>query len=314
MAPSRTSIIAGYATIYLVWGSTFLAIALTLQDVPPFLMVGMRFLLAGAIVIAIARIRGRPLPDATHWNQAMVVGGLMAAGGNGLITYGMTQITSGVTALVVGLVPIWIVVVDSIVRRRVPRKRVITGLAVGAIGAGLLVNADGTGIDGGAHPWMTALIIVGTLFWAIGSIRSRSDGGHPSLMMRTGAQMFAGGLILLVLGALIGEKVTLGQIGLTAWIAFAYLILVGSVLAYTTYVWLLRNQPAASVGTYAFVNPLIAVILGVLFLNEAFTPRTVLAGALILVAVVILNLAGRTSSPALSAAPPVPLRGRDSGP
>jgi drug/metabolite transporter (DMT)-like permease len=126
--------------------------------------------------------------------------------------------------------------------------------------------------------------------------------------------MFAGGLILLVLGALLGEKVTIGQIGMTAWIAFAYLILIGSVLAYTTYVWLLRNQPAASVGTYAFVNPLIAVILGALFLNEAFTPRTVLAGVLILVAVVILNLAGRTSSPALSAAPPVPTRGRDSGP
>lgn len=295
---SRSRVWTAMLVIYLVWGSTYLAIRYAIgagtgqHGLPPLLMGGARFLLAGSLMFAYAARHpaadGRPDPlGLAQWRAAAVVGLLLLLGGNGLVVLAERRLDSGIAAVIVALVPIWAAVVGLVLgRARLPRIAVV-GLLLGFLGAAVLGNPTGAGhLD----PTGIALLMFATLSWASGSYYGSNAPMPRRPLVMTGMEMLCGGAGLLVAGLLRGEAadVHLGAVGWTAWAAFAYLVVAGSMLAFTAYAWLLRNAPLPLVTTYAYVNPVVAVLLGALFLGERLTGRALVAGALILAGVALV--------------------------
>ena len=285
--PSRLAILAGFASIYLIWGSTYLAIRLGVESIPPFLMAAVRFLLAGAAFIGWARYRGAPRPAPWHWITTGVIGALMAAGGNGLMTWAMQTVQSGLTALLVSMVPFWVVLIDWLrPGGHRPAVRVVLGVVLGFIGVGLLV--DPTDVSGGRQIALNgaAAIFVGSVMWAGGSVYSRHAAQPSSQALSSGMQMFGGGVVLLTLSAGTGEMHQFGwaSISTVALVGWAYVIVLGSV-AYGSYLWLMKASTPPKVATYAYVNPVIALFLGYVPVGESLSAWTVGCSAVIIVAV-----------------------------
>ncbi len=287
---SRTRVVLAFAAVYLLWGSTYLAIRFGVETIPPFLMAGLRHLTAGLLLFAWLRLRGTPRPQARHWRSAAIIGGMLLLGGNGLVTWAEQRVPSGLAALIVASVPIWMTVLDGLQRRERPHGVVVAGLAMGLGGIVLLVApgrfAGGSRVD----PLGAAALLTAALLWAVGSLHSRRVPLPSSTLLATAMEMIAGGAILLVVSALAREwqGVSLAAVSARSLFALGYLIVAGSLLGFTAYIFLLGATTPARVSTYAYVNPLVAVFLGWLFAGESVTLRTGLAALVIVAAVALI--------------------------
>jgi len=290
--PSQMRVWAAFAAVYLIWGSTYLAIRFAIETVPPFLMAGARFLLAGVVLYAWMRLRGRSRPTYYHWISAAIVGGLLLLGGNGGVVWAEQRVPSGLTALLITCVPLWMALLNWLRPGGVrPSVAVATGLLAGFGGVTLLVGPGE--FAGGAHvdPVGGLVLLLASLSWAAGSLYSRYARFPDSALLATGMEMIAGGALLLLASAATGEwaRLDLGAVSLTSLVSFAYLIAFGSLVGFTAYIWLLRVSTPARVSTYAYVNPVVAVFLGWAFAGEPLTPRTLIAAAIIICAVVLIT-------------------------
>lgn len=301
---------AGLVTLYFVWGSTYLAIALVIETMPPLLTAGVRFALAGVLVLAWCWARGSfraERPTLRQWGSATIVGGLLLLGGNGLVNLAELRIPTGVTALLVGTLPIWMVVLDAAVTRRGVSKLVIIGLLGGIAGVAILVVP---GADLSAIEPIGALMALGSsVVWAVGSLYARGARLPRTQLLSTGMQMLTGGALLAIAGAAMGEFGTLDvdRFSTESLLALAYLVVAGSLLAFSVYAWLLQNVATSTVATYAYVNPVVAVVLGWLVLAEPITLRTIVAAAIIIGSVAAM-VSGRphASDPSEEAGPAHP--------
>lgn len=287
-APRLKTVIA-FACIYLIWGSTYLFIRFAIETLPPLAMAGVRFLIAGAILYAWVALRGEAeRPTSQQWWRAFVVGALLFLGGNGGVCWAEQTVSSGVTALFIAAVPFWIVLLGWVGDRKRPTARVLAGLALGFIGVGLLVapHAGSSAVD----PVGLGALLISSVCWASGSVLSPKLSRSKNHFQATAMQMIAGGVALLVAGAMVGEWRQAGHLHVSqrSLLSFTYLIFVGSLVGFSAYNWLLRTVSPAKAGTYAFVNPAVAVFLGWAVAGEAITTKTLLAGALIMTAVAVI--------------------------
>ncbi len=294
--PSTAAVIVALLIVYVVWGSTYLAIAVMIETMPPLLAAGVRYGTAGAIMLAVLAARARlrrsaeaaEKPTGAHWRSAFIVGGLLLLGGNGGVVLSELFIPSGIAAVLVATVPIWMAVFDAVMTRRRPSRLVIGGLFAGIAGvAVLLVPVAGLkGLD----PLGVGLVLGATISWAAGSIYARRAPLPRSGLLGTGMEMVAGGAVLILAGTLLGEigRTDVGAFSTRSIVAVVYLIVFGSIVAFTAYTWLLAHVAVATVATYAYVNPIVAVALGAIFLSEPITPRTLIAAAIIIGAVIAM--------------------------
>ena len=280
-------------TVYLVWGGTYLAIRYAVETIPPFLMAGTRFLLAGAILYVWRRSAGDPAPSRGQWLRASVVGLLLLLGGNGLVSLAEKNVASGIAALIIGSVPLWMTTIEALRPGGVrPNILGILGLMIGFGGIVLLVApslSSGNPVD--SHPLGIVTLLFAALVWSLGSIYSRSANLPASSLLSTGLEMLGGGAGLYLAGTLTGEwhLLVLANITARSWLALIYLTLFGSMAAFTAYAWLLRAAPVSLVATYAYVNPQVAILLGSLFAQESLTMHVLFSALIIIGAVVLIN-------------------------
>jgi len=296
-APARSLVVLAFLAIYLLWGSTYLAIRVAVETLPPLGMAAARFLVAGILLGAWTLRRGFERPTLVHWRSAAIVGGLLLFGGNGCVVLAETRVESSVAALVVATTPLWMITLNAFTPGGTrPRPVEIGGLVLGFAGVWVLVDP---GVGRAVDPLGTLLLIVATLCWASGSLYSRHAPLPKSPLVATAMEMLAGGGILLVASLVRGEwaSVDPARFSAASLGALAYLVVFGSLVGFTAYVWLLRVSTPAKVATYAYVNPVVAVALGWVVLSEPITTDTFLATALIVAAVVLTTLIRSRRSP-----------------
>ncbi len=293
VAPPTWLVLSAFAAVYVIWGSTYFAIHLAVQTMPPLLMAGARFLIAGVVLYAIMRRRGAVRPDPIHWRDASIIGALLLLGGNGGVSWAQQTVPSGISALVVAATPLWMNLIDWLrPAGRRPGAAVFAGLALGFAGVVLIgFSRDHVG-QRIVSPIGAAVLLLATLCWAFGSVFSRHARQPASPLLAIGMQMITGGATLLLAGLAGGEltRVHPAAFSQASVIAFIYLTVFGSLVGFTAYVWLLQVSTPARVSTYAFVNPFIAVLLGYFFLAEPLPGSVLLAGALIIAAVILIVL------------------------
>lgn len=294
-APRRLLLLAAFAAVYLVWGSTYLAIKYAIATLPPLLMAGTRFVLAGAIMAAIGRASAEyEKPTPAQWKMSVIVGGLLLVGGNGGVVLAERYLPSGLAALLVAVEPFWIVVLSWLwLRQNRPGGKVLLGLVLGFVGVYLLVGEQlgASSGAGRAQLWGAGLVLAAAFCWAAGSVYGLRAPGPKSAVLASGLQMLAGGALLLLLGTLRGEwhGLRLSQVSAASWLGFGYLVVFGSLVAFTAYSWLLKNAPPARVATYAYVNPVVAVLLGWAVLGERLTGQMLVGAAVIVASVVLIT-------------------------
>jgi drug/metabolite transporter (DMT)-like permease len=290
----RSRLIAAFAAVYLVWGSTYLAIRFAVETLPPLLMAGARFLLSGAIILAVARVHeGRGWPSAREWRTAFISGALLLLGGNGGVAWAEQRVPSGIAALLVAVVPLWMVLLDWLrPGGHRPRAAVFAGVGLGLVGLVLLVGPDAMRSGDGADPIGALVLVAASRAWAAGSLYTKIAPPASSGMVGVGSQMLAGGVTLVLAGALLGEPahLDLAHASTRSLLGFAYLVTFGSLIGFTAYFYLLGHTTAAKASTYAYVNPVVAVFLGWALGHESVTRRTVVAAAVILAGVAIITI------------------------
>ena len=306
--PPRTAlVVAAFAAVYIIWGTTYLAIAFVIDTLPSLLAMGTRYVAAGAALWMIAPGSWRTRPTRRDWAWAFVLGGLLLLAGNGIVAIVQGKMPSGVTALIITMVPLWMVLVEWATGGGRPQPLSVLGILLGFGGVALLAGESGGWKGGEVDLWYVAALLFGTLCWALGSILSRRGGIQLPLLRSVALQMMAGSILLVVASALRGEwsDLHLENAATKSLLAWFYLVTFGSIVAFSAYSWLLTVRPSAMVSTYAFVNPIVAVLLGAWFLDEPLGPRTVLAGALIVgaVAIVIYAKARKTAAASTAGAP-----------
>lgn len=281
--------------LYVVWGSTYLAIRFGVETIPPFILAATRFLIAGSILYVWRRAAGDPRPTVLNWRSAAIVGGFLLIGGNGGVTWSEQRVVSGVAALMVGLVPLWMLIIDAF--RPGGFKPGLGGIAGVLLGfAGIVLLVGPSNLMGFSHDidliGILALCLA-TFLWAAGSLYSRKAPLPDSPLMGTAMEMLAGGAGLFLLATLTGEwgRLDLAAVAPRSLWGMAYLITFGSLVGYAAYTWLLRVAPTPLVSTYAYVNPLIAILVGNLLAQEPLTPRIVLSALVIVSSVVLINTA-----------------------
>jgi drug/metabolite transporter (DMT)-like permease len=293
---SKAKLALAFASVYIVWGSTYLAIKFAVATIPPYLMSGGRFIVSGVILFAWSRWRGALAPTRREWRDAAVVGTLLLACGNGAVGWAEQRVPSGITALLVASVPMWMVLIDwARPGGRRPTVIVSVGLLIGLAGVAILAapgfseSGSGDGIGAGA-----IALILGSIAWAGGSIYSRQGARPSSAIMSTALQMIAGSFALFVIGILAGEPGRLHPDAVTmkSFLGWAYLVTFGSLVGFTAYGYLLRETTPAKATTYAYVNPIVAVLLGWALAGEAITTRTVIAAGIILASVAMISVPG----------------------
>jgi drug/metabolite transporter (DMT)-like permease len=309
-APTRTRILIAFTALYLVWGSTYLGIRFAIETIPPFLMAGTRFLLAGMIMFAIAWSQSACKSSWANWRVSLIVGACLLLAGNGGVTISEQYIDTGLAALIVAIVPIYIVIL-SWATGMAPRPAPIVwlGLVGGFVGVGILLGpALRFSSNGGRHPGIgMSILLVSSFIWSAGSLYSRSAKHAASPFLTAAQQMLCGGLLLLLAGIVTGEPRSFHprSISMLSLASFIYLVIIGAVVGYTAYIWLLRHCDPAKVATYAYVNPIVAVLLGAAFAGETLSVRVLIAGALIIGSVAIVITAQQLKArpePAISAA------------
>ncbi len=298
--PSSISVWAGLLTLYVVWGTTYLAIRLAIDVFPPYLMIAIRFLLAGAILCGWSLldpdVRAHP-PSRREWRDSAIVGTLLLCGGMGLVAWAEQTLPTGIVALLVALMPAWVAVLGRVfyAERLVPL--VVLGLVVGTIGVAVLVAPSASG---GLDPAGLAAVLISPILWGSGSLYSAHRARLPRApLLASGMQMLAASAVSFIIAVGIGELPRFDPAAVTpeAVLALVYLVAVGSIVGFGAYVWLLRVAPLSKVTTYAYVNPVVAFVAGAIVLGEAITARTVVAAAIIIAAVaLIVTGRGRTTA------------------
>lgn len=311
-AAPRALLMAAFGIVYVVWGSTYLAIRFAVETLPPFTMAGLRFFTAGLILVAWTRFRGVERPTMVHWRTAAIISGLMLVAGNGVLAWAEKTVPSGVAALLVAFVPLWMVILTAVRPGGTrPSRIVVLGLILGLLGLVLLIGPSEL-VGGAELDRVGAWAIVFAAFaWALGSVYASTAPQHSSAFLSAGLQMVTGGVMLLLIGFLLGERIALGTVTSRSALALGYLIVFGSIVAYTAYNWLLRNADTAKVSTYAYVNPIVAVLLGWGLAGEVLSVRVALAASVIIgaVALIITAKAKKTRADPIAPRqprPPVP--------
>ena len=304
--PTKLKIWIALLTIYTVWGGTYLAMRYAVETIPPFLMAGTRFLVSGLILYIWRRAARDPAPTRGQWLRAGLVGLLLLLGGNGLVSLAEQKVASGIAALIVGSAPLWMTTFEALRPGGVrPNALGILGLMVGFGGIVLLVLPSLSGTNPAAsHPLGVITLLFAALFWSIGSIYSRQARLPASSLLSTGMQMLAGSLGLYLTGTLTGEwqQLVLGNITTRSWLSLLFLILFGSMAGFTAYAWLLRSAPVSLVATYAYVNPVVAILVGSLFAQEILTVHVLFSALIIIGSVVLINASRRLKPQAPPAA------------
>jgi drug/metabolite transporter (DMT)-like permease len=287
-------IILAFASVYLIWGSTYLGILFAIRSIPPLLMAGVRFLLAGIILYTGARLSGAPRSPRADWRTALIVGACLLLGGNGGVTLSEQYVPSGLAALLVATVPIYIALLSWLFgMSKRPSAITWAGLVGGFVGVGLLIGPalrfSTTGESPRAWIGMT-ILLCSSLIWSAGSLYSRTARNSAAPILAAGQQMLCGGTLLIIAGSATGEwrhfdprQITAQSLG-----AFVYLVLIGGIIGYASYAWLLRHCDPAKVATYAYVNPIVAMILGTVFAHETLSARSLVGAALIIGSVAIV--------------------------
>jgi drug/metabolite transporter (DMT)-like permease len=289
---NRTRILLAFGAVYFLWGSTYLAIRYSVETIPPFLMGATRFLVAGVILYAVARWRGADAPTRSEWRNAAITGLLMLSFGNGSVIWAEQTLPSGIAALIVAAVPLWIVLVDWLRPRGVrPRGVMFVGVGIGLAGIAILVGPRAEVGRGEIDKVAAGVLMLGSLCWAIGSIVTRRAERPRSALVFTALQMIVAGVAFSIMAIMFGEprSFALSAVSVQSLVGWLYLIVFGSLIGYTAYIYLLGAVSAAKAATYAYVNPVIAVLLGWAFANERIGPRTLVAAAVILAGVAIIT-------------------------
>ena len=298
---SRAVMILAFAAVYIIWGSTYIAIRYAIETLPPFLMAASRFLIAGSILFAWAKLNGNQGSwSFAHWRRAFVIGALLLLCGNGSVTWAEKYIASGLAALLVATEPLWVVLLNWILTRKRPNAKVMVGVLIGLAGVALLVSG-GVNHELNQSDVASTMSFVGAgvvlaagFAWAAGSVYANRRPIKVATSLASGMQMLAGGSLLLLLGLIAGDLQRL-NLAAASWVslgAFAYLVVFGSLVAFTAYSWLLRNVTTARAATYAYVNPVVAVLLGWLLASEPLTLRMAIAAAVIVCSVVLITTYG----------------------
>jgi drug/metabolite transporter (DMT)-like permease len=290
--PARLKILLAFAIIYFVWGSTYLAIRVGVLEMPPFLMAGIRFTIAGLAVWIWMRIRGTPSLSWREWRAATLLGALMFLLDYACLFWAEQRVPSGIAAVIIAIIPVCITVLEIIfLRTQRLTTRLAFGLGVGVLGVAVLVNPWSALGEAPLDRGGAIALLVASLGWSIGTIVSRRVPLPASKAMGAASQMLTGGVMLLALAAITGEFAGFHarNISSGAWFSLAYLIVAGSIVSYTAYMWLLHYESPTKVGTYAYVNPIIAVMVGALLGGETIGRRTILGAALILVSVAAIT-------------------------
>ena len=279
--------------LYTVWGSTYLAIRFAVETIPPFFMAGARFLISGAILFIWRRAAGDAMPTKRQWRSTAIVGIFLLLGGNGLVSFAEQYVPSGITALIIGSMPMWLVMIEAMRPGGVrPTLLAILGLLIGFGGIFLLIGpAELTGAGHTLNPLGVGTLLAAAFLWSIGSIYSRNADMPQSSLMATGAEMLTGSLAIFLVSGLTGEwrGLNLADVTTSSWLGLLYLIAIGSLIGFVSYIWLLKNAPVSLVATYAYVNPLVAVFLGAWLADEALNARILVAGLVIIGSVVLIN-------------------------
>lgn len=289
---SRGRIIAAFAAVYIVWGSTYLAIRFAVETMPPLIMAGARFILSGAVLYLWARSRGAPPPSKREWRDTALAGTMMLCIGNGGVAWAEQRVPSGLAALIVAVVPLWMVVIDWLrPQGERPHGRVMIGIILGLVGLVVLIGPRTIIGHGDVDAAATAVLMIASVAWAAGSIFSRYSARPESAAMTTGLQMLGGSIALLVSGAVLGELrgFDIAQVTTRSWLGWLYLVTFGSLIGFTAYIYLLGAVSPAKAATYAYVNPMVAVLLGWAIAGETISARTLAAAAIIVAGVAIIS-------------------------
>lgn len=284
--------IAAFAAVYLVWGSTYLAIRYAVETIPPFLMGGARFVVSGVLLYWWARARGAPTPRRAQWRDATIAGVLMLCCGNGAVGWAEQRVPSGLAALLVAVVPLWMVIVDwARPNGTRPRAIVMLGVIVGFAGLVVLIGPNSIGSQGSIDTTAAVVLVFASLAWACGSVFNRFADRPESAAMSTGIQMLGGSVGLILAGAARGElsQLNVAAIAPASWAGWIFLVTFGSLIGFTAYIFLLKAVSPAKASTYAYVNPLVAVFLGWAIAGESVTARTLGAAAIILAGVAMIG-------------------------
>ncbi len=293
-SPSSFAVWTAMISVYIVWGSTYLAIRFAIETIPPFLMAGIRFLMAGSMLMLWRLMRGDSVPSAQQWRSATIIGLFLLVGGNGGVVWSEQHVPSGVAALLVGAAPLWMVLIDTL---RPGSRRIswvsLLGLILGFVGITILIGPTSPIHSGENIDLIGAgVLILASFFWSVGSLYSRQAILPSSPLLGTGMEMLTGGAGLLLLGILTGELKRLDIMSISAHslAGFFYLIVFGSWIGFSAYTWLLRAAPTPWVSTYAYINPVVAVILGHLLAAEPLTPRMLIAATIVVGSVALTTL------------------------
>ena len=316
-ATHRGQVWLGLLVLYFVWGSTYLGIAYAVETIPPFLMAAIRFALAGLVLLtwSIVRSRGEFVPPSRReWRDSAIVGAMLLGGGMGLVAWGEQTIPSGIAALIIALMPVWVAVLGRVfLGERLPGIA-IAGIVIGFVGVGILVGPTIAGESGALNPLGLLALLISPISWSAGSLFASHRATLPKQpLVATGLQMVTGAAVLLVFALLTGEPARFDPAAVSrdSLVALAYLTIIGSLLAFTVYGWLLRVAPLPFIATYAYVNPVVAVILGTVVREEPLDPRTLVAGAVIVGAVALIVTArSRMATPRSQAEPEPASRAR----
>ena len=295
-------LIAAFAAVYVIWGSTYLAIKYAIDTIPSFLMAGVRFMVAGGILYTVARfLLGYEKPKAVHWRTSFIVGTLLLGIGNGGVVIAEHYISSSLTALLVATTPFWMVLIGwAFIGKGRPNYKAALGLLIGFLGVVTLITGRSGSAETGGNSQIfgIVLILIATLGWAIGSLYATRAPAAKSTLLAAGMQMLSGGLVLMVMSLVAGEWSTFNYnaVSSTSWLALIYLIFIGALVAYTAYSWLLKNASPSTISTYAYVNPAVAVFLGWAIAGESMTGQMLFGAAIIVASVALITSTKKTES------------------
>lgn len=296
-APNSLMVLAAFAAIYLIWGSTYLAIKYAVESVPPFLMTAVRFAIAGAVLYLWSVVRGHrdgttatPVDSRRDWREAFIVGGMLIVGGTALVGWAELSVPSGITSLILATNPLWLVLLEGIGNRRAPAARVMVGVTVGLVGLAILIGPSVLTPGTGINLLGAGALALSALTWSAGALYSRRLAPSGSRARTTGMQMIAGALLSFVVALALGEhrELSLADITPASLVAIGYLIVAGALVGFSAYLWLMRVSTPSRVATHAYVNPVVAVLLGWAVLGEAVTTRTAVAMVVIVLAVLVI--------------------------
>ena len=296
----KTKVWVALLALYIVWGSTYLAIRFAVETIPPFMHASLRFLISGAILYIWRRMAGDEAPTLSNWKATAIVGAALLLGGNGLVAWAEQTVPSGIAALMISTSPFWLVLFEAARSGGVkPTWQSIVGLILGFGGVFLLIGpAEILGTSGRFDTFGIILLLLAPISWSMGSIYARGADMPKSTLLGTGMEMLTGAVALFLVSLVKGELsgFSFGQVSSQSWLGLLYLITFGSLVGFVAYGWLLHNAPVSLLSTYAYVNPVVAVFLGWLFANEKLTPQMGVASTIIIASVILINSARQVSA------------------